>query len=90
MKKERIVEVTQYITVTIDESKFDAKFLEDFCRSFYEFDTIDEHVEHLAQLYARGLVGMFDPFIEGYGRASDMGIEFDYTPGYAIDMEIIE
>jgi hypothetical protein len=65
------VEVHQTIKVTVDESKFDDAFMREFRESFFPFDTIDEHVEHLAQLEARGIA---DDFIEGYGPAKDMGI----------------
>lgn len=69
------VEVTQTVTVTLDETKFDEPFMEEFRRHFYGFDTIEEHVEHLAQLEARGLVGDYKPFVEGYGRLDEMGVK---------------
>ena len=76
MKK--IVVVTQRIEVTIDEAKFDEEFLQEFRESFYPFNTVDDHIEHLAQLFARGIA--YDSptcFIEGYGEARDLGIEFE-------------
>lgn len=73
----KTVAVTQYVEVTIDETKFDEAFMEEFRDSFYKtFDTTDKHIEHLAQLHARGIVDNLD-FIEGYGPAKDMGIKFD-------------
>lgn len=69
------VEVTQTVTVTLDETKFDETFMKEFRESFYQFDTLEEHAEHLAQLEARGLVDDYEPFIEGYGPAEDMGIK---------------
>jgi len=75
----KTVAVTQYVTVTIDESKFTPGFLQEFGEGFYQFDNIDEHIEHLAQLTARALYPetkfWTDTFIEGYGPAQDMGIE---------------
>ncbi len=73
MKK--IVEVTQYIEVEVDEAKFDEEFLEDFRGYMYNFKDIDDHIKHLAQLYARGIANNHS-FIEGYGEAKDMGIKF--------------
>lgn len=64
--------VTQMIKVTVDETKFDETFMEEFRDSFFPFDTLEEHVCHLGQLHARGVED--DEFIEGYGPAEDMGI----------------
>jgi len=73
------VEVLQTVTVTLDEAKFDDAFMAEFRESFYQFDDIAEHVEHLAQLEARGAVGEYKPFIEGYGEAEEMGIKLSST-----------
>jgi hypothetical protein len=75
VKISREVTVTQIVLVTIDESKFDATFMAEFRASFYPFTTVNEHLEHLGQLFARGLADNGD-FIEGYGPAKDMGIRF--------------
>jgi len=72
MKKFKVV-VTQFIEVTLDETKFDEQFVEDFKASFFDFQTLEEHAMHLAQLRARGVNG---EFIEGYGPVKDMGIKF--------------
>lgn len=72
------VEVTQLVEVTLDESKFDEAFMEEFRHSFYQFDTIEEHAEHLAQLHARGVVELDSysgEFVEGYGPQGEMGIK---------------
>jgi hypothetical protein len=84
MMKDYHVAVTQRIRVTIeDESKFTPEWMEDFRKSFYQIDTIQDHAEHLAQLYARGIIPWFDsnPFVEGYGRLAEMGISIsdEYT-----------
>ena len=85
MKK--LVAVTQYVSVEIDETKFDNRFLEEFRESFYEFD-LDDHFKHLAQLEASGLTGCgIDNFIEGYGPAKDMGIDMSVED---IEVELVE
>lgn len=80
----KVVAVTQYIKVTIDETKFDREFFEQFNASiFYAGDDLDEHFKHLAQLNARGIYDDTD-FIGGYGPAEEMGIKF----GSLDDIEI--
>lgn len=68
-------EVTIKVQVTVDESKFDSQFMEEFRNQFYKFDDLDAHIDHLAQLFARGLASNYT-FIEGYGRPREMGISF--------------
>ncbi len=71
-----IVEVTQTIEVSLDESKFTPEFLAEFIEMMYDFQTLEQHAGHIAQLHARGLFdGNADEFIEGYGPADEMGIE---------------
>jgi hypothetical protein len=71
------VEVRQIVTVDLDENKFDEAFMQEFRESFYNFDKLSEHAEHIAQMEARGLIDATfgDGFIEGYGPASEMGIK---------------
>lgn len=69
------VEVVQIVRVTVDETKFTPEFLEAWPEVFYPFTTIEQHMEHLAQLEARGLIGGGDSFIEGYGQQQDFGIK---------------
>jgi hypothetical protein len=84
------VEVTQIVTVTLDETKFTSEFMDEFRQSFFQFDTLEEHAEHLAQLAARGIA---EPskhcgeFIEGYGPSVDMGIttNVDLLETFVID-----
>ena len=78
------VEVTQMVTVEIDEAKFTSDFQSEFREVFYPFRTVQDHVEHLAQLHARGLSSNF---IEGYGDIKDFGIRFSAE---TVDIEIIE
>lgn len=73
---EHFVEVRQTVRVNVDESKFTPEFMAEFRASMYPFTSIAQHVEHLAQLYARGIYSD-DSFIEGYGPAKDFGIRFD-------------
>lgn len=82
----RTVTVIQSIEVEIDERKFDREFMEEFRRSFYDFSTIDAHIEHLAQMYARGITNpdLADgDFIEGYGKPEEMGIKLKF-----LDLEV--
>lgn len=79
MKKVCLVIIEREVEIEIDESKFDDAFMQEFRDMFYPFQTLDEHIEHLAQLVARGHAGKhsFDKlgeFIEGYGHVKEMGI----------------
>lgn len=79
----KTVAVTMTIHVTVDERKFTPEFMAEFKESFYNFVSLDDHLEHLAQLHARG---EDSAFIEGYGNAADMGIAFELE---AVEMEIV-
>lgn len=73
----RDIEVRQTVRVTVDETKFTPEFLAEFHGSFFRIDTVEEHLMHIAQLIARGVVEIGETqseFIEGYGRARDFGI----------------
>lgn len=82
---EYTINFTQTVKVVLDETKFTPQFLEEFREHLYQFDSIAQHAEHLAQLHARGLVDDFS-FIEGYGPAKDMGICFDIVDS---EMEVL-
>lgn len=71
MRKYKAI-VSIEVEVEIDDSMFTETFMEEFRESFYPFYDIERHVEHIAQLEARG---MLDEFTEGYGPIKDMGIE---------------
>lgn len=71
MSKHKAI-VSIEVEVEIDDSKFDEAFMAEFRESFYLFFTVELHVEHIAQLEARG---MLDDFTEGYGQIKDMGIK---------------
>lgn len=64
--------LTFEVEVEIDEAMFTETFMEEFRESFYPFFDVNDHVEHIAQLEARGLL---DDFTEGYGPIKDMGIK---------------
>lgn len=71
-----IVEVTNCVEITLDETKFDAEFFRQFNESIHDFgNDLTEHARHLAVLYVRGVADN-DEFIEGYGPAKDMGLKF--------------
>lgn len=69
----RTVSVTLLVDVEVDESKFTPVWLEEFRQYMFPFETIDEHIEHLASLEARGVLA--NDFIEGYGPRAEMGIK---------------
>ena len=70
----KTVRVTQEIWVQVDESKFTPDFLKEFRETMYNFPDINDHIEHLAQLKARGIITHKNQFVEGYGNLLDMGI----------------
>jgi len=63
------------VTVTVDESKFTKEWMEDFNKTFHYKEDIDAHKEHLAEMFATGVIeGRPSEFVEGYGVLSEMGI----------------
>jgi len=62
------------VSVTVDDEKFTPEFMDEFREYLYPFDTLDDHICHLGQMEAHGLLGFGDTFIEGYGPMSRMGI----------------
>lgn len=78
------VDVTQRIEVTIDETKFNEAFLSEFRDSFYDFHSTDDHIKHLAQMTARGIMNGFSSseFVDGYGPIGEMGIKTSVVPYY--------
>lgn len=75
MTKKKVA-VQQVVEVEVDEAKFDEAFMTSFRETMYPFDTLDQHIEHLGQLFARGIAANEHSFIEGYGVADGMGIRF--------------
>lgn len=74
MKK--TVEVTFFVDVEVDETKFTPEFMQEYRDSFYNFNRIEDHMEHIAQLEVRELLM---PFTEGYGPIKDFGIKAKIT-----------
>lgn len=62
-----VTRVDEY-EIEFDTEKYTEKKMEEFRESFYNFDSYEEHAEHLAQIQARFSGDNFDPFIEGYGN----------------------
>lgn len=85
MAKKEVL-VNTIVSVEVDEAKFTPEFMAEFRASMYQFSTLDEHIEHLAQLYARGVVDAFTTFIEGYGPPADFGIKLAIE---AVDTEAL-
>lgn len=81
----KTVRVTRDIDVRVDAAKFDEAFMAEFRASFYGLHTVDDHIEHLARLYAQGIVDEHSTFIEGYGDPKAMGIEFVADSGCESD-----
>jgi hypothetical protein len=69
----RTVEVRFVVDVEMDDSKFTPEFMEEFRKTFFDFETLDEHACHLAQLAAREVLD--ENFTEGYGPLKGMGIK---------------
>lgn len=63
------INVTTEVTVKISEGHWitDAEDRKDWAKTFYDFDTIEDHAEHIAQLVARGLATN-ETYVEGYGE----------------------
>ena len=79
--------VSTIVTIELDENKFTPEFIEEFKKSFYKFDDVDEHADHLAQLFADGRYDYWDTFIEGYGETENFGIKF--VDKYVSDCELM-
>ena len=71
-----LVEVTQTVEVEVDEETFTEEFMKEYRETFYQFQTIDDHIKHIAQMEARGLLPATGyGFVEGYGYIDIMGIK---------------
>lgn len=55
--------------VEFDETVINEQWMESFRQVFYDFDTLEEHAEHIAQYRARFGRG----FIDGYGVPLENG-----------------
>lgn len=77
MIKKYKLQFTQELEIEIDDEKLTEEFMDEFKEYFYDFDTIEEHVEHIGQIYARSAYSTKDgkPFIEGYGTLDCLGVK---------------
>jgi hypothetical protein len=69
----RKVEVTFLVEVEVDETKFTPEWITDWQKVFYPFNSVEDHIEHIAQMEARDILN--PKFTEGYGPLADMGIK---------------
>ena len=83
----RTVLVSMEVDVIVDETTFTPEFMSEFEASFFPFDTIEEHICHIAQLEAREVLDR--KFTEGYGPLALMGIEASVVPS-SLSTEIVE
>jgi hypothetical protein len=73
MAKKTVV-VTQEIEIEYDEARFSPEWMKNFREYMYPFQTVEDHLKHLAQLKARGFLECSDPWVEGYGHLPAMRI----------------
>lgn len=77
----REITVAGAFKVTVDESKFTQAFLEEFSGYMFPVDSVQDCVDHLASMFARGVIDGSTKFIEGYGPPEDFGIKFQVERG---------
>lgn len=69
------VERIDRYTIEIDDEVMDEKFMERFNETFYEFDDLGRHAEHIAQLRARfHNDSIYGGNYEGYGDIAMRGM----------------
>lgn len=62
-----VTRVDKYV-IEIDADVVTEEWMEEFRESMYEFDTLEEHAEHIAQFRARfNNDNLYGGFVEGYG-----------------------
>jgi hypothetical protein len=81
MATTRKLTVTGDFAVTVDESKFTQAFLEEFSSFMFPVDSVDDCIDHLGLMFARGVIDGSTKFIEGYGDVAEMGIKFEVGNG---------
>ena len=80
--KKTTVTVEIELEVEFDPDKFTEDFQKDFKQSFWPYDTIKEHLEHLVGNHVSGVdtrvwdkdLEKFRTFAEGYGYLDEMNI----------------
>lgn len=71
--KKKLVEVTYLVEVEYDETKFTNEWMKEFKDYMYPFNTIDDHIKHLASKHS--ITECYpDAFIEGYGFLKEFGV----------------
>lgn len=80
----KFFEVVQTVRIDYDESKFTPEFMKEFRGYLYSFHSVNDHLEHLAQLKARELIENSSD-VEGYGVLSEFGVSLS-----ALDLDIQE
>lgn len=76
MKRKFEVEVvrTDKFVIEVDDSVITEEWMAQFRNVFYDFRTIEEHVEHVAQLRARFCSqNLYGGLMEGYGDVANKG-----------------
>lgn len=68
---------TDEYEIEIDETIYNKEWMEKFSSYMYDFNSLSQHVEHLAQYQAR--LGSGASFIEGYGYVNRNG-KLPYSP----------
>ena len=77
MKK--VVQITHYIEVEIDENKLTQEFNEQFNKTIGFIDTPEEHLVHIANYFAQFDEPYRNYFLEGYGPMNEMGIKVNWV-----------
>lgn len=70
----KVERIDEYI-IEFDENIINKEWMEEFRKNFYNFTTLREHAEHLAQLRARS----GNEFLEGYGTPLFNGRVFSWA-----------
>lgn len=92
--KTKELRATGGFTVSVDESKFTEDFFQEFSKYMFPVDSVDDCIDHLGLLFARGVVDGSTKFIEGYGDVAEMGIKFEVGNGASAwidaDVQLVE
>jgi hypothetical protein len=85
------IKVSQVIEVYYDPEKFSEEWMKDFRSYMYDFYDVEDHLEHLAQMYARGLIHDVSSMqeAEGYGNLLAMRTQIHDDP-FMLETEILD
>ena len=96
-KQKTTVTVSFDVEIEFDPARFTPEFQSNFRRYFFQYDTVREHLEHLARNHVLGHEGKkWDPnsgrfryFAEGYGFLDELDITLGEPEesGYDFDNE---